>query len=434
MNLDYHCIPRNVFDALAAGGGGLNAVQELARAQYSKHLILLRGVLTAQGASGEQSRCARRGYDLLTAVHRHDPAAAKKVIRYPSVGAWALRTIQACQGGQRLAGAQPSWLTAVAVAAAIRGRLPVQIEVTAINGMVVLPSLGAAIVDSQTAVVRTSGGNADICAAGRRVEVPADPRCEAPGWLPLRQVQADGLNILIDDLDPFRMPAVKNLAPRLSTVQTRKWTAIFQEAWPLLGPNPTDMADEIATATAVIVPLNKPTRGQVSTSSGESFGAIALSKPPDAYTCAVTLAHEVQHLKLSALLNIVALTMPDDGQRYYAPWRDDPRPISGLLQGAYAYLGVTGFWRRQRKLAGIAECPRADREFARWRVGAARAVETLQASRRLTPAGLDFVQGMKRTLAAWQAEPVPTGAQTQAWREAERHLQRWQFNNGLTPA
>jgi hypothetical protein len=44
--------------------------------------------------------------------------------------------------------------------------------------------------------------------------------------------------------------------------------------------------------------------------------------------------------------------MPDDGHRYYVPWRDDPRPISGLLQGAYAYLGVTGFWRTRRQPDG----------------------------------------------------------------------------------
>jgi uncharacterized protein len=435
MNLDYHHMPRHMFDALAAGRGGLDAVRELAAAEYSKHLILLRGVLTAaQGAGDEQARCARRGYELLTAVHRHDAAAAEKVIRHPSVGAWALRTIQACRGGQQLAGAEPRGLTTVAIAAAIRARMPVEIEVTATNGRVVLPSLGAAIADGHTAVVRTGGGTAEVSSAGRQVKVPGDPHRDAPGWLPLRQVQADTLSIVIDDLDPFRMPGSANLAPRLSAIQARKWAAIFQQAWPLLGPNRADVAAEIAEAIAVIVPLNRPARGQVSTSARETFGAIALSESPDPCTCAVTLAHEVQHVKLSALLDIVALTMPDDGRRYYAPWRDDPRPISGLLQGAYAYLGVSGFWRRQRQLADSAGRLRADREFARWREGAARAVETLRASGRLTPAGLDFVRGMKRTLAAWQVEPVPAAAQIQAWREAQLHLDRWRFNNGPIPA
>ena len=122
----------------------------------------------------------------------------------------------------------------------------------------------------------------------------------------------------------------------------------------------------------VVVPYRRTgTGGQVSSSSPETFGAIAMSPPPDPLTCAVTLAHETQHLKLFALLDIVALTLPDDGRRYYAPWREDPRPVSGLLQGAYAFLGVSGFWRTQREIADGAARLEADTEFARWRAGAA---------------------------------------------------------------
>jgi HEXXH motif-containing protein len=184
----------------------------------------------------------------------------------------------------------------------------------------------------------------------------------------------------------------------------------------------------------VLVPLTMPPHGLVSSSSSEAFGAIALSAPPDSRTFAVTLAHEVQHLKLSALLDIVTLTRPDDGCRFYAPWRDDPRPASGLLHGAYAYLGVSGFWRRQRQLEDGAAGIRAHAEFARWRAAAARVADTLRSSGQLTPAGLDFVQGMGRTLSAWQDEPVPGEARALAHSEAEQHLACWRSNNGPVPA
>ena len=96
MSAGFHRIPRRLFDGLAAGGGGAEAVRELAAAQYSKHVILLRGVLAAAGAAGqEQARLASQGYALLAAAQRRDPAAADAVIRYPSVGAWALRTARA---------------------------------------------------------------------------------------------------------------------------------------------------------------------------------------------------------------------------------------------------------------------------------------------------------------------------------------------------
>jgi uncharacterized protein len=435
MTLPYHGISPEIFDALAAGGGGIEAVRDLAAAQHSKHLILLQGVLAAaRKADHEHYPLARRGWDLLAAVHRHDRAAADAVIRHPAVGAWALRTVRALRGEPAIPGAEPGRLGAVAAAAAIRAKLPSEIELVATDETVVLPSLGAAAVAGPLAVVRTTAHHAEVSSASRRVEIPADPHRDAPGWNALRQVSVGPLDVLIDDLDPFRMPASDNVAPRLGRLDFRRWQTVLRATWPMLALQHPDVAVEVAAATATLIPLRGLADGQVSSSSSETFGAIAMSEPPDPYTCAVTLAHEVQHLKLAALLDIVPLTRPDDGSRYYAPWRDDPRPVSGLLQGAYAYLGVSGFWRRQRQLADGARRLRADMEFARWRAGAARAVETLRSSGRLEPAGLAFVDGMRNTLAIWQDEPVAPEAQARARHEAELHVARWQASYGSLPA
>ena len=147
------------------------------------------------------------------------------------------------------------------------------------------------------------------------------------------------------------MPSSPDLASRLNSADAGRLDAALRQAWSLLEAHHPGLAAEIAAAVTVIVPLTDNPGGQASASSMATFGAIAMSVPADQYTGAETLAHEMQHLKLSALLDIVTLTLPDDGQRFYAPWRPDPRPIGGLLQGAYAFLGVSGFWRRQRRLA-----------------------------------------------------------------------------------
>lgn len=434
MKLPCHGITRDAFDALAVGGGGLRAVRELAAAQYSKHVVLLHGVLAAaHKADPEQYRLARDGWDLLTAALSYDSAAARQVIRHPAVGAWALRTIRACRGESAMPGAEPGGLGAVAAAAAIRAKLPAKIELGAAGGTVMLPSLGAATVAAPTAVVTIHADYAEISSPGSRVEIPADPHWDAPGWIALRRVSIGSLSVLIDDLDPYRMPTSHNVAPRLSADDFRRWRTVLQTTWPEFALQHSAVAAEVAAATVEFVPLNRPASGQVSSSSAEAFGAIAMSEPPDPDTCAVTLAHEVQHLKLDALLEIVPLIMPDDGRRYYAPWREDPRPISGLLQGAYAYLGVSGFWRRQRQLTSGVRRLRADREFARWREAAAQAVETLRSSGRLTPVGMNFVQVMKRTLADWRDEPVSAEAEAQARHEAELHLASWQAKHGPLP-
>ena len=69
MNLRYHAIPRDLFDALAAGGGGPEAISVLAVAEQSKHRILLRSVsAAAQAADATQARYASIGWEVRSVV------------------------------------------------------------------------------------------------------------------------------------------------------------------------------------------------------------------------------------------------------------------------------------------------------------------------------------------------------------------------------
>ena len=438
MSVRIHRIARSLFDALAAGGGGAEAIRELTAAQYSKHVILLRGVVSAARAAGPvQERWASKGYGLLAEAQQRDRVAADAVIRYPSVGAWALHAARALDSGPAdLAdepggpAAEPGSLCAVAAAAAIRAGLPGEIEVPVTGGAVVLPSLGVAAVNAQRAVVRIVPSGSSVVWSGGEIPISASSNPDAPGWSGLHHFRAGPAELCIDDIDPFRMPAAPFLAPRLSAAEASAWNAVFGSSLQLLERHHPLVFSEVTAAVSVVVPLLAPDSGRVSSSSPETFGAVALSKPSDPCTLAVTLAHELQHVKLSALLDIVPLTIPDTSRRFYAPWRDDPRPVSGLLQGAYAFLGVAGFWRRQRHLESGDAGFRASAEFARWRSAAAQVAATLRASGQLTPAGIDFVQGMALTLESWQDDPVPEEAQSLARREAEEHLATWQAANG----
>ena len=421
MSTEPHDMPRSQFMALAHGGGNTEAIEALVAAQHSKHVILLHGVKeAARPADRPDDRLAMAGYELLAEVQRSDPGAAAEVIRHPSVGAWALHTLR---GDQLLPWARPSGLAAVAAAAGIRAGMDLEIEVPVSNGSVLLPSLGIAAASGDTAIVRT--GVKEVCSGDLCVPL----RCGEPGWQGLRQFQAGPLKILIDDVDPFRMPATDGEPTgRLTQRQLAELTETLNDAWGLLDPA---SAAEIAALVRVIVPYHAPADGFVSTTSPLTFGTIALSRPPDRYTCAETLIHEAQHLKLCALLDLVRLTYPDDGRRYYAPWRDDPRPASGLIQGVYAFLGVTGFWRRQRTTAtGTSIEQRADAEFARWRDCSALGARTLLASGQLTSAGYDFVAEIAEVLEAWQAEHVSEQARGIARRKANLHKERWQSSYG----
>src|SRR5262249_37748051 len=152
------------------------------------------------------------------------------------------------------------------------------------------------------------------------------------------------------------------------------------------------IAEELAASVTVLTPLPTPASGVCSATLVDAFGCLFLSLAPDAESVAVTLAHELQHTKLNALMDLFDLLEPVAGERFHAPWRDDPRPVVGLLHGTYAFTGVTSFWRRQREheTSAAAELY-ANTEFARWRVSALRAARTLLGSGRLTTIGRQFV-------------------------------------------
>ncbi len=275
--------------------------------------------------------------------------------------------------------------------------------------------------------------------AGRRfVCIPADTRTDTPGWRGLHQLRATErgmtLRLVLDDLDPDRMPSARDLGGRLSPAEATRWQRILPQAWDLLADLPGTAAEEIHAAVGVLTPLRRPAHGQVATSSREAFGGVALSPPADALALAVSLAQEAQHAKLGALLDLVTLTKPDDGQRYDAPWCDHPRcadawcesarrdggrcdgiqPAGALLRRAYGCLGVSGFWRWQCEAEDRVAAARARMEFRRWREAAATATRVLGASGRLTRPGRMFVAGMAATLQAWGEDEVPGAAPPRA--------------------
>ncbi|RPK32028.1 hypothetical protein EES39_39565 [Streptomyces sp. ADI92-24] len=78
----------------------------------------------------------------------------------------------------------------------------------------------------------------------------------------------------------------------------------------------------------------------------EAFGAVLSSNPATPAYFASTLVHELQHTKLAALGTLVPLHHEDATPRHFAPWRADPRPFDGLLQGAYSHLALADYWQR----------------------------------------------------------------------------------------
>ena len=126
MNSRYHAISQVQFQALARGGGGVDAIRQLVAAQHSKHVILLRGG-GAGAARRPDDRLAVAGLRAAGRVQRQDPAAAERGDQLPIRGRVGAAH-PAGPGGPAVPGAEPGGLAAVA-AAAIRAGLDAEIEV-----------------------------------------------------------------------------------------------------------------------------------------------------------------------------------------------------------------------------------------------------------------------------------------------------------------
>ncbi|TYB57221.1 HEXXH motif domain-containing protein [Nonomuraea sp. PA05] len=430
-----HRLPDHALSGLASGGGGADAVRHLVAPQRSKRRLLLLGTVRMAAMTGHpHARATEHAYDVLAGIEKKSPAAVRGTLAHPAVGAWAASVVRSLrESGPRPDGPHgPARLGAVAAVAAIKAGVPCEVQIPVSGGAIMLPSLGQIQLRDDGA-----DGLVDLAVhADGRVE--AGNVCLRPGavpqrgWLPLRRLEtADaGLRLLVDDLDFFRWSNADTVEGRLRETEFQAWRVALDAAWKMLRAHHWTIAAEIQALISVLTPIKGPAQGMTSASAADRFGTIAMSTPPDGRWLASTFAHEVQHNKLNAILDVVALLKPDEGSTDYAPWRPDPRPLPGLLQGAYAFLGVAGFWRRQR--AHEADL-RPHAEFARWREAAHLVTGTLLDSGRLTAPGERFAAAMRRTLAAWLAEPVPPAALESARREAEAHRATWQAAHGRDP-
>lgn len=78
-------------------------------------------------------------------------------------------------------------------------------------------------------------------------------------------------------------------------------------------------------------------------------GALICSAIANPYEFAETLIHEFHHNRLFCIEEIspILLTtdrLPDKASAYYSPWRNDPRPLRGILHALYVYTPVCEFW------------------------------------------------------------------------------------------
>ncbi|MFE2912152.1 FxsB family cyclophane-forming radical SAM/SPASM peptide maturase [Kitasatospora indigofera] len=384
---------------LAAGHGAADTVGALARAQ----LGITRGLLAAVwDATGLRTSAA---WELLAELDAAAPSAVDTVLGHPYVRAWAARRL----GGD--AGAGPGTLAELAAAAAVRAGRGDRLTLTVRGGALHLPTLGRLALPDGDAEITGGPDGFTVRTAGQDL-ITVDGRQADGRWQPVRRIRlADGWTPALEDTDPQRDSHQWPVRPRLDEAELQSWTGALREAWELLGRDLPRYAEGVRAGLTVLTPLLPGPDGRdVSAAARQAFGAVGIARPATAPALGLLIAHEFQHVKLGAVLDLWDLHDRADTRLFLAPWRPDPRPLEGLLQGTYAHLAVTEFWgTRTLAYDGLpgAAAGHARLQFAIWRTYTAQAVERLAGSGSLTALGQRFADGMRETVAPWLAVPLP---------------------------
>ncbi|GAA5044329.1 uncharacterized protein HNP84_004603 [Thermocatellispora tengchongensis] len=370
-----HALPRATVDALATGFGSAPELDRLAQSQLS----LRRALLAAQRAQ------APAAWDLLVSLDRDHPAALAEVLLHPYVRVWAV--------GRLRGEGDAAYLANIAAAAAIRAGAEVKIRVSVTAGSIHLPTLGS--------LDGVSGDDAVLLADASGVRVDG----QETTWREAVRLTRGDFSVLLEDSDPHRDCHQWPASGRLRDEEIAQWRRAFEAAWDLIASDYPRYAPGLRAGLTTITPLmTAPSSRPVSSTARHAFGAVAAALPADPATLALLILHEFQHVKLGAVLDMYDLYDESDTTLYHAPWREDPRPLEGLLQGTYAHIAVSDFWRVRRHAVEGEARQEAQENFTRWWSHTAAAVETLTGSGKMTPLGMRFVSAMRETLAPWGDE------------------------------
>ena len=376
-----HRLPAGAFDALSAGPGNVGAISALAHMRLSMTRALVAAVASADDGwqDSRLRHAAAVGWATLCKLDATHPGVTAEIFSHPYTHAWAIRCLRPPPDAD--VDLDRAHMAGLAAAAAIRAGETVQLALPVRDGQVHLPTVGSLRVSSGPDSERTTR----ISVFAGRLAVEAHHT-----WHKTWQVAGPVLRVTVEDLDPFRDCYEWPAAGRLSAQEWLAWRRGLNAAARRLARAVPAYAQVIGVGLRAVVPLRPGTTDLRSSTARQAFGAVSAVFPAESRDLGALLLHEFQHVKLNALLDMHTLFHPAYAQRLHVPWREDPRPVEGVLHGTYAYLALAHLRR--------SEGTGARAEYLRFRSWVCDAADALLKTGALTSDGMRFAVGMARAV------------------------------------
>ncbi|HEY2302544.1 MAG TPA: HEXXH motif-containing putative peptide modification protein [Acidimicrobiales bacterium] len=392
--------------AVVAHGAGPDSVGRLEMTVCGESLLWLLGAVEQLRADGAHDVATDQFGAIVAGMVQLDPLVVREVFRDVLWRAWLAELRQllgsARQDRGRLSplllrlpvlflplldqlGAGRNWMAA----------LPAQLRIGPVGGDTYL--LSETGEDLSIELVR-DGDGWTVSAFGRRVASlgagwPGSSLRVAPLGVTSRPTVGHGIDVL--DAPSFpEMSAARRSIEATSTAsageidhQLADVFALLQAGWPAAMP-------DVQAFFRGVFPITSGPGHWNSASTDAIPLALQLTIPEVSTPLALgeSVVHETAHVKLDLLMTMVPLLDNSSERIHRHPWREDLRPLSGVLMGSHAFLNVLLYYRRMVE-AGLGGTE-AERELARRQSEVLTALELLSERGRFTDDGLALFEGM----------------------------------------
>lgn len=308
--------------------------------------------------SAREGECLREIY---LSLHRD---VRRQLITHPYFSFWWVKMYEAAS--ERDAARLELWLSHLGrllIVPALRHDLwprDLVVQARAVRGYVRLPGAVydlSASAGTESVEVRVSDDTMIVRSHSDEMTVPVaefldgtDPRARQRPYLADTAIEVDG----DDDFVEYLFKSI-NAKPPIEGYGARDLGLIgainsnllrcLSSAYRLLRDTWPEIADELDSYTRVVVPY----RSAISSTFTEAafMGAVFMSeaKKPfvDELFTAEHLLHEHSHLRLTLIQSVDPLFACDPNRLFVSPWRKDPRPLIGILHGAFVFARIAHF-------------------------------------------------------------------------------------------
>jgi HEXXH motif-containing protein len=395
-----HKLPVEVFREICHGPASAVSIGVLRAAQYSLRMLRLVALFNQISASPQHGPAM----NVLTVLNEIRPEIFADFLLHPLVGVWLVRALGSAT--------ELGYLNSLAAAVAIGAKYPfaIDIPVPVLGGLAVLPALGVVAAPGASLITLSGAPPGLVPATRHRVEI-----------------NNVSLDVHIEDCDPYREFGDPRPPQPLEAEQLHSWRRLLDEAWRVLVEQHRASAIELSAGLRTLIPITSPD-GIVGASCTSAFGAIAVSIRDTPVKLAETLVHELQHSKLNALLDLCQLVRSDAQNLWYVPWRDDPRPMTGVLHGIYAFVSDAEFWRVELEHAantGTEADPDAAFVFALRCHQVRQVLTSLDGTDELTEHGWALVAAVNERLAVCETVAVPKHIHDTVTQKVDEHRLEW---------